>query len=88
VIGISTDAHQTQCDFAKSLDVSFPMIGDSDRAISKAYGVSWPLLGVDRRVTFVIDAEGVVRGVFNHELQIGKHLEETRALLSKLHRPS
>jgi thioredoxin-dependent peroxiredoxin len=83
---VSTDDHETQCNFARSLDVPFPMVGDAGRAVSKALGVLWPVLGVNRRVTFVADKEGIVRGVFRHEFQIGKHLDDARALLEKLHR--
>ncbi len=84
---MSTDDPKTQCDFAKSLGVTFPMVGDPKRAIGKAYGVLWPLLGVDRRITFVIDHEGVIRGVFSHELLIDKHLDDAMDLLKKLPRP-
>jgi peroxiredoxin len=84
VIGVSADDHKTQCDFAASLNANFPMIGDSTGKITKAYGVLWPLIGLPRRITFVIDREGIVRGVLDFELQIGKHLDETLALLRKL----
>lgn len=60
------------------------MIGDADRSISEAFGVLWPLLGKARRVTFVIDAAGIIRGVFHHEIQVTKHIDEALALLSRM----
>ena len=84
VLGVSVDDGKTQNDFACSLGVSFPMIGDHGKQLSKQFGVLWPLLGVPRRVTFLIDKEGVIRGVFNHELQIGRHLDDALALLKTL----
>ena len=30
IIGVSTDDHQTQCDFAADRSVPFPMVGDAD----------------------------------------------------------
>src|SRR5882672_6693026 len=57
VVGISTDDPITQCKFAESVHANFPLIGDADKSISKAYGVLWPLLGVTRRITFVVDSE-------------------------------
>ncbi|MRG93940.1 redoxin domain-containing protein [Polyangium spumosum] len=84
VVGVSTDKHETQCDFAKSLSVEFPMIGDADKRIAKAYGVLWPIIGLDRRITFVIDEQGIVRGVFNYELLPHKHVDDAIALLREL----
>ena len=84
VLGVSVDDHETQCDFARATRASFPMIGDSDHALSALYGVLRPFLKLDRRVTFVIDREGRVRGVFEHEFQISKHLDHVLHLLEKL----
>jgi thioredoxin-dependent peroxiredoxin len=84
VIGVSVDDHATQCDFAKSLEVAYPLIGDKSKEISTAFGVVRPLLGFDKRVTFVIDPEGIVRGIFHHEFQISKHLDDVLHLLQNL----
>jgi peroxiredoxin len=84
VIGVSSDEHETQCRFAESTGAKFPMIGDSDRALAKAFGVLWPLLPLAKRVTFVVDASGVVRGVFRHELAVDKHLGDVRKAIASL----
>jgi thioredoxin-dependent peroxiredoxin len=60
------------------------MIGDADKRIAKAYGVLWPIIGLDRRITFVIDEKGIVRGVFSYELQPLKHVDDALALLRDL----
>ena len=55
LIGVSTDWDgSTQCEFAKSLRVPFPIVGDADRAICRAYDVLWPLIGVAHRITYVV----------------------------------
>jgi alkyl hydroperoxide reductase subunit AhpC len=56
------------------------MIGDHDKRISKAYGTSRALIGLYKRVTFVIDRSGIVRGVFHHELAIDKHVDQVLAM--------
>ncbi len=73
-------------DFAASVKAPFPMASDEDRAISKRYGVLWPLLRLDRRVTVLIDPEGVVQGVFTHEVQVGKHVDDSLEALRRLAR--
>lgn len=74
-------------DFAASVSAPFPMASDKDRRISKAYGVLWPLLHVDRRVTVLVDPNGTVQGVFNHEVLVGKHVDDTLAALRRLAAP-
>lgn len=76
VIGVSTDDVTTQCNFAESLKAPFPLVPDADLAISRAYGVLWPVVGVARRVTFVIDPKRRVLAVFHHEIQIKKHRDD------------
>lgn len=84
VLGVSVDDHKTQCDFASSLRVTFPMASDANKRLSKAFGVLWPIVGFNKRVTFVADKIGVIQGVFAHEFQILRHLDETIALLQRL----
>lgn len=76
IVGVSTDDPATQCDFARSLKAPFPMIGDKDSAISRAYDVLWPLLGVAKRVTYVISAEQRIEAVFHHELDMKGHRDD------------
>lgn len=87
MVGVSIDDHRTQCDFAAHQAVPFPLVSDSDHAISKAYDVlrGWPKM--DKRVTYVLDEEGIVRGVFHHELRIGKHVDDVLDLLRTMRRP-
>lgn len=84
VVGVSTDSLATQCDFAEANAVSFPMIADSDKRIGRAFGVLWPILGLAKRVTFVIDEVGVIRHVFHHEVQISKHLDDVLRVVRKM----
>ncbi len=81
VIGVSVDDHATQCEFTSREGVTFPMIGDHDERISRAYGARRSLLPFDKRVTFVIDPEGRVAAKFHHELQISKHLDDVMRFL-------
>ncbi|APR87196.1 Thiol peroxidase, Bcp-type [Minicystis rosea] len=82
VVGISTDEPQTQCRFADSLGVPFPIIGDEDRSISRAYDVLWPLVGLAQRVTYVVGPRPdgppgrVVEAVFHHELRVSAHTDD------------
>ncbi len=86
LIGVSTDDLDTQCRFAGSLAAPFPMLGDNDRAICRAYDVLWPIIGFAHRVTYVVGAPAkgaanggprcTVEAVFKHELDIGAHRDD------------
>lgn len=84
VIGVSTDPPATQCEFAKAHSVSFPMIGDGDKDIARRFEVLWPLVGVAKRVTLVVDEAGIIRHVFRHEFQVSKHLDDVLRAVRKM----
>ena len=84
VIGVSSDSMPRQCEFAQANGVSFPMIADDDKTLARAYDVLFMLLPVAHRVTYVIDREGVIAGVFNHEFAVNKHLDEVLGFVRKL----
>ncbi|MHB8878034.1 MAG: peroxiredoxin [Myxococcaceae bacterium] len=87
VVGISTDDQRTQCEFAAKMSVPFPMIGDHDGQISRRYDVLWPFFGIARRVTFVVDAHGMLRAVFQHELRVGQHVPDVLNALKRVNHP-
>jgi peroxiredoxin Q/BCP len=74
LFGISTDSIEKQCRFAEQYKARFPMIGDADCSISRAYGVLRGLGTADKRVTYVIDEAGLVAAVFHHEIQVTRHV--------------
>ena len=79
------DDVQTQCRFADSIGVPFPIVGDPERSICRAYDVLWPLVGLAQRVTYVVGpppggAGGgkgrLVEAVFHHEINITAHRDD------------
>lgn len=60
VFGISTDNTPSQMNFAKSLNLTFPLLSDfSNRETAKAYGVLRPD-GMCNRTTYVVDKDGKI----------------------------
>ncbi len=84
IVGISTDPHDAQCRFAEWAGVPFPLVADSERSVSRLFGVLWPIVGIAKRVTFVADAENVVRHVFHHELRVDRHVTDVRRAVEEL----
>lgn len=89
ILGVSTDDITSHEAFAAKHHLPFPLLADTDAAVSTAYGVYGPkntygkeTIGITRS-TFVIDREGIVRKVYrrmNVEEHAGEVLEAVRAL--------
>lgn len=62
VVGVSVDSVEDQKSFAAECGAAFPLVADHDRTIARAYGVLG-LLGVARRVTFFVGADGRVEDI-------------------------
>jgi peroxiredoxin Q/BCP len=84
VIGASADDPDLVCRFAQRTRVAFPMLAEGNRAVVDLYGVAWPILRLPQRITFLIDPEGVVQGVFHHEFQVSRHLDDVLHALKKM----
>ena len=84
VIGVSSDSEASHGKFAAKYKLPFTLVSDADGAVRKRYGVPATLGLLPGRVTFVIDREGVVRHVFNSQLQATRHVEEALQTLKRL----
>jgi peroxiredoxin Q/BCP len=84
VIGVSGDSDASHREFAKKQRLPFLLLSDGDGSIRKAFGVSNTLGLVPKRVTFVIDKQGVVRHVFSALFTADKHVQEARRIVEQL----
>ncbi|HEX4211639.1 MAG TPA: peroxiredoxin [Candidatus Binataceae bacterium] len=77
VLGCSIDSADKHKAFAQKYKLPFPLLIDSDNKIAKAYGADngIPILGLDRRVTYVIDEDGRILKVYP-EVNPGTHANE------------
>jgi peroxiredoxin Q/BCP len=66
VLGCSVDSADAHKDFIRKNGLPFPLLLDPDKKIAKAYGAAngIPILGLDRRITYVIDENGKIVKVY------------------------
>jgi len=76
VIGVSSDSAESHSRFADKYKLPFVLVADGGGTVRKQYGVPATLGLLPGRVTFVIDRDGIVRHVFNSQLQATRHVEE------------
>ena len=86
VIGVSSDSTESHGSFASEQRLQFQLISDRDGTLRKAFGVPKSLGLLPGRVTYVIDREGVVRLIFNSQLNADRHIAEALQMVRELSR--
>ena len=83
VIGVSSDSEATHAKFARRHELPFTLLSDAKGEVRRKFGVPSTMGLMPGRVTYVIDKQGVVRHVFNSQLQATRHVSEALAALEK-----
>lgn len=58
VLGVSVDSYYANEAFARSLGLSFPLLSDFDRSVSRAWGILIPERNYSGRALFLVDKQG------------------------------
>jgi peroxiredoxin Q/BCP len=84
VIGVSGDSVDKHKSFAEHHRLPFTLLADDGNKLRKAYGVPATMWILPGRVTYVIDRQGVVRHVFDSQLQATRHIDEALGVVRSL----
>ena len=84
VVGVSGDDQTSHSRFAETHKVPYPLLSDPDKSIQKSYEARQLLGLLAKRVTYVIDKNKKIRGVFHHELSAQKHLDAVKKVLAAM----
>ncbi len=84
VIGISGDSTNSHSQFASKYQLPFTLLSDAGNQVRKLFGVPSTLGLLPGRVTYVIDQQGIVRKVFNSQLNFKAHVEEALKALQSM----
>jgi len=84
VVGISGDSARSHQRFAEHHRLPFRLVSDEDGALRRTFGVPKTLGLLPGRVTYLIDKMGIVRHLFNSQLNAEKHMGETLERLRQL----
>lgn len=87
MFGISRDSVWSHLAWAQSLGIEFPLLSDWNGEATRACGVAIEPLGmtdVSRRVVYLVDAGGTVRGAWSYQSFVAEDVDallaEARAL--------
>jgi peroxiredoxin Q/BCP len=85
VIGVGVDRPEVALAYARAAGARFSFIGNPPgHTIARAYGVLSERYSIYRRVTFVIDSDGIVRAVIRHPHDMRAHSREALAAVRAL----
>jgi len=82
VLGVSVDDVVSHQHFTQKFKLRFQLVADSDKSITKAYGVLNEKSNMARRVTFIIDEKGIVETVFD-PVKADAHTQQVIDALSR-----
>ncbi len=81
VVGVSTQGVESHRSFADHHSLNFTLVADEEKVVSHLYETVG-ILGVNRRVTYLIDPEGQIAGVYRSEARPRSHVEWAREQLA------
>ncbi|HWP60222.1 MAG TPA: peroxiredoxin [Candidatus Acidoferrales bacterium] len=85
VLGVSVDSLDSHRDWVEELGgVDYPLLSDTEKTVSRAYGVLDENEGVAQRATFIINPEANVSYVVVSAMNVGRSVEETLRVLRAL----
>jgi peroxiredoxin Q/BCP len=83
-VGVNADPQEANDRFRESLGLPFPLVGDPGGAILKAYRVRWPIIGIAKRVTYVIDRDRKIRSAYRNEREMTAHAAQACTFVSSV----
>ncbi|MCD8351195.1 MAG: peroxiredoxin [Planctomycetaceae bacterium] len=87
VVGISSDSADSHRRFAAGNHLDYPLLSDAGGKVRKLWGVPSTLGVLPGRVTYVLDAKGVVRDIYSAQLEASSHVHTALEAVKKLHSP-
>lgn len=85
IFGVSLDTDEKHKAFRDRYAIPFPLVYDRDKSLSRLFGtLRWGGLFRNKRVTFIIDAAGVIRHRVHDENSAAIHTETVIRFLKSL----
>ena len=83
ILGVSADDVTSHAAFAAKYHLPFSILADPGHAIIDAYGVRMPLLGMAKRVTFIIGKDMIIKDIVT-DVKTAEHDRQILELLGRL----
>ncbi len=87
VIGVSLDSDSSHAKFAEENKLPYPLVADKDRSLARRYeaiGGLGGIIGITKRVTYLIDKQGKIAGAFDGMFDDELHTGGVRDAVARL----
>ncbi|WP_299453327.1 peroxiredoxin [uncultured Microscilla sp.] len=76
VLGVSRDDIETHLKFKEKHNLPFELLADTKGTVTKAFKAAMPLVGVSKRITYLLDKDQQVVAVFDKLFGAKAHIQE------------
>ncbi|MBK8792316.1 MAG: peroxiredoxin [Holophaga sp.] len=83
ILGVSADTKDSHKAFAQKFSLPFSLLADPERTVIDSFGVKMPVVGMAKRVTFIIDKQGVIRRILR-QVDTKQHDQQVLEILKTL----
>lgn len=84
VVGINRDTIETHLKFKEEHNLNFQLLCDEGAKVSSLYKSVVPLLGMVRRVTYLLDKNHTIQAVYESMFEAKQHIKEMIKQLEKM----
>jgi thioredoxin-dependent peroxiredoxin len=81
ILGISRDDMVTHLEYKKEYNLPFDLLSDREGRVCKKYDALMPVVRKPKRVTYFLDKEHIIRGVYGELMESKMHVEEMLKLV-------
>ena len=76
VIGISQDSIASHHKFKKENKLPFELLSDPKGKVAKLYKATIPVIGMNRRITYLIDKDLKIKAIYENMFTADQHVKE------------
>lgn len=76
VVGISQDTISSHHKFKKENKLPFELLSDPKGKVAKLYKATIPVIGMNRRITYLLDKELRIKAVYENMFSADSHVKE------------
>jgi thioredoxin-dependent peroxiredoxin len=81
ILGISRDDIATHLRFQKEYKLPFELLSDREGRVCKTYDALMPVVRIPKRMTYFLDKDHVIQGIFSDMLESKTHVDEMLKLI-------
>lgn len=84
VVGISQDSMKQHLKFKEKHSLPYDLLSDPNGNVAGKYGARIPIIGANKRVTFLLDKNHKIKHICSNLFGISKHIDSMRENIGEL----